>query len=318
MKNLHDIAKNINNSQSFQGQLIFNEPMSQHTTFKVGGDADIFAIPDNTTSLTFLINELLKDSIPYFIIGGGSNIVVSDKGIEGFVISTENLTECKINIPTNNEEYTLHCESGCTIKKITEFCIEHGLTGFEQFAGLPGTIGGAAFMNARCYEKSISNILVKATYIQKEHPLIPITYIMNAEDWDYKKSPFQTNDSSIILLSVDLIVKSGNKNEIIAETEKYITDRQNKGHFTFPSAGSVFKNNRLFGKPSGKIIDEAGLKGFSIGKAQIAPFHGNLIINLGGAFADDIMSIIKYIQKRVFETTGFNLECEIIFIGKSQ
>ena len=314
MKNLHKIAKNIMNLQNFQGKILFDEPMSQHTTFKVGGNAEVFAIPDNITSLQFLLNELLKEAIPYFILGGGSNLVVSDNGIEGFVISTEKLNA--ISMQKNKEQIIVTSEAGCTTKEIIDFSIEKELAGFESFAGLPGTIGGAAFMNARCYDTSISDILVQAKYITIDNPLEIKEYNMNSTDWDYKKSPFQTKDHSNIILSVDLVVQEGIGSEIKEKSDGYIADRKNKGHFDFPSAGSVFKNNRTFGKPSGKIIDEANLKGYTVGKAQIAPFHGNFIINLGGAFADDIMSIVKNTKKRVLETTGYNLECEIIFVGK--
>lgn len=316
MKNLHNIAKNIINSQIFQGKILFDEPMSIHTTFKIGGNADVFAIPSTTESLVFLLQELQSNTIPYFILGGGSNIVVSDEGIEGFVISTERLNT--ITEITSDKDIILQCGAGCTIKEITDFCITHELTGFETFAGLPGTIGGASFMNARCYDNSICDILTNAQYVSIDNLNVLQNYTMNTKDWDYKKSPFQTRDNSIIVLSVSLLVKKGIKQTIETESNKYITDRKTKGHYDFPCAGSVFKNNRSFGKPSGKIIDEVGLKGFSIGKAQIAPFHGNLIINLGGAFAEDINSIVKFTKKKVYETTGFYLESEIIFVGKFQ
>ena len=314
MKNLHIIAKNIMNSQNFQGKIVLDEPMSQHTTFKIGGNADFFAIPDTIESLQFLLTELSQSNIPYFILGGGSNIVVSDKGIEGFVISTEKLTS--IRIQESTEEINVICEAGCSIKDITEYCIAHNFTGFESFAGLPGSIGGATFMNARCYDSSISDILVQAKYITIDNPLEAQEYKMNPTDWDYKKSPFQTNNNAIIVCSVILQLKKGVKSEITEKCEKHIADRKKKGHFDYPSAGSVFKNNRTYGKPSGKIIDEVNLKGYTVRNAQIAPFHGNFIINLGGAFADDIKSIVEYTQKKVKETASFDLECEIIFIGR--
>ncbi len=314
MKNLHIIAKNIINSQNFQGEILCNEPMNRHTTFKIGGNADVFAIPHTIESLLYVLQELQNNSIPYFILGGGSNIVVSDNGIEGFVITTEKIN--KITVEESNERIILTAQAGCTIKDITDFCIENELSGLETFAGLPGSIGGAVFMNARCYDKSISDVLVQSKYISIANSQEITTYTMNTIDWNYKKSPFQTSDNSLIILSVTLLVKKGSKELITTECNKYITDRKQKGHYDFPCAGSVFKNNRNFCKPSGKIIDEVGLKGFTIGKAQIAPFHGNLIINLGDAFAEDIKRIVEITQKRVYDSTGFNLESEIIFVGK--
>ena len=136
-------------------------------------------------------------------------------------------------------------------------------------------------------------------------------YIFDSKDWDYKKSPFQSGDKFIV--EVNFKVHKGRKNDIFDKAESYITDRELKGHFKYPSAGSVFKNNRSFGKPSGKIIDEVGLRGFSVGDAQVAPWHGNFIINTGSATAMDVKKLVEHIQKNVQEKTGFLLECEIIF-----
>ncbi len=315
MINLQNIVKNIKKLQNFQGECIFSESMKKHTTFKVGGNAQVFATPENENSLRILVQELIDQKVNYFILGGGSNIVVSDSGIEGFVISTEKLNTISL-VTCNDGSLQVRCESGCTIEALTEFCIENALTGLESFAGLPGTVGGALYMNARCYDFSISDVLASATYTYEDSLSTITTYTMNKEDWDYKKSPFQQQNPLTIILSADFNVTKGNKNSIQDKCSYYISDRKEKGHFTYPCAGSVFKNNRDFGKASGQIIDSVGLKGFTIGNAQVAPWHGNLIINLGSASADTIKELVTHVQKRVQQETGKKLECEILFVGK--
>ncbi len=300
--------------QNFQGEILFSEPMKNHTTFKIGGEAQVFAIPENEESLLLLLQELHNNGIPYFILGGGSNIVVSDLGIEGFVVSTQKLNT--IQVIQNDNDFFLHCACGTTIEALTEFCINNNITGLENFAGLPGTIGGALFMNARCYDTSISDILHQARFFTTDNYTCIQTYTMNSADWDYKKSPFQSKNPESFIVSANFKVSNGLKKAIKEKSDFYIKDRKSKGHFSHPSAGSVFKNNRAFGFPSGKIIDEAGLKGFTIGNAQIAPWHGNLIINLGDASADNIKEIVEHVKNTVLQKTGKRLDCEILFIGK--
>ncbi len=315
MINLQNTAKNVKKMENFQGEILFSEPMSKHTTFEIGGDAQAFAIPENEQSFLLLLDYVQQNKIPYFILGGGSNIVVSDLGIEGFVISTEKLSSIEI-IHNTDLSITVRCGAGCTIESIIEFCIENELSGLETFAGLPGTVGGALFMNARCYDKSISDVLANATFVSSNNFLHIEQYIMNNDDWDYKLSPFQSKSPLSIILSADFKVEKGCQSSIREKCDYYTNDRKSKGHFSHPCAGSVFKNNRNFGKASGQIIDSAGLKGFSIGNAQIAPWHGNLIINLGGASADNIREIVAHVQNVVQESTGKRLECEILFVGK--
>lgn len=336
MTSIRKIAENINMSKSFRGILSFNEPMSAHTTFKVGGNADVFAIPADEDSLLFLLRSLRAQTIPYFLLGGGSNLVVSDDGIEGFVIATTALDTIKrienntCNSVHNDDLQILFCGAGCTFEQITDFCVQNGLSGLESFAGLPGTVGGAVYMNARCYEKSISDVLYSACYITATDCNKVHTYKMDTADWDYKKSPFQSVSGCAdtkkttqfsctggIITSACFRVQKSDCHVIEKSCQKYIENRKEKGHFYYPSAGSVFKNNHSFGKPSGKIIDEVGLCGFRIGNAQIATWHGNFIINLGDASARDIHALLCHVILEVKLKTGFDLECEIIFCGKS-
>ncbi len=310
MYNVQEIEENINLCGDFNGGFLQDEPMADKTTFKVGGFAKVFVEPYDVISLQKFISISKKMDLPFIVIGGGSNIVVADEGITCPVVSTRGLK--KIFVNENNH---LVCESGCTMESIVSYCLEHSLAGLERFAGLPGTIGGALYMNARCYDISISDVVDSITYLDKNGELQ--VYHFDTNDWDYKKSPFQEKFESCTIISAELVVNtvSVDLTKLKSEADFYIKDRENKGHFRYPSAGSVFKNNRAFGKPSGKIIDECGLKGYSIGGAQVAPWHGNLIINTGNATAKDIKDLTFYVAEHVYEQTGYKLEPEIIFLS---
>ena len=313
MNNLRKIAEICNTSADFSGKIFFDEPMAAHTTFKIGGPADLFIEPADEKSLMFVLNELHTLKLPFFILGGGSNLVVSDKGIEGCVLAAGALKGISF------DGYCLHCAAGTSFDELLDFCRLHSLGGLENFAGLPGSVGGAVYMNARCYEKSISEVLAGADYLCPTKAPDKKHYSINENDWEYKKSPFMdmcASGSPPLILSASFKVYRETPALIAQKCAEHIQDRERKGHFRYPSAGSVFKNNRTFGKPSGQIIDEAGLRAFRIGDAQVAPWHGNFIVNLGNASADNIKELVEQIQREVKRKTDFDLECEIIFYGK--
>jgi UDP-N-acetylmuramate dehydrogenase len=292
-----------------------DEPMSQHTTFKVGGKADFWVCPKGEGFVLFssmLLYRAKKEGIPVFILGGGANIVVSDNGIRGIVLDT---TAWKGQTTTGED---LVIKSGTSMDEAADCAAEMCFSGLEFLAGMPGTIGGAVYMNARCYGSEISDVLkcaVAIDYTQDpEEELETFRVPANKEQFGYKKSPFQINP--FFILSAVFKLQHGEKEEILAKMEKYRNDRKEKGHYLFPCAGSAFKNNHDFGKPTGQIIDELGLKGFSIGGAQVAPFHGNIFINKGGATASDIRALVKEVSDKVKAKTGFILEPEILFVGE--
>lgn len=294
---------------SFAGEILCDVDLSQKTTMKVGGKASAFFVPHTKESFSNLLVLAKEQKIPFFILGGGSNLVVGDKGIDVPVISTEKLK--KISCKVQDDALFLACEAGTTIEEITQFCIENALSGFEYFAGLPGSIGGALYMNARCYEHSISELVQSVSFIDVLQDGYEKVYIKKDEDWAYKVSPFQKLGT--VILEGTFRVQKGNKDEIKQKSDFYIQDRKTKGHFKFPSAGSVFKNNHLYGKSSGKIIDEVGLKGMKLGGAEVASWHGNFIINSGNARACDIYNLVVSVIEKVREKTNFMLEPEIIF-----
>lgn len=305
--------ENFNIPEDFRGFIGHNEKFSDHTTFKTGGLIPLYAAPADEESLISLLKAFSQAQIPSFILGGGSNLVPADEGINFAVISTEAL--CGIDVYGSEESLSLTCGSGTPIKKVTDFCIENGLSGMETFAGLPGTAGGAAYMNARCYGASISDVLVSARYVSGGAEGYEIReYVMDQKDWDYKKSPFQ--NGSGVIVSVSFRVGRGDSSSIAEKSASYVKDREEKGHFRYPSAGSVFKNDRNIGKPSGQIVQEAGLRGLQVGGAQVAPWHGNFIINTGNAVSSDIRKLSEMVVSEVKKQTGFELENEILFVDE--
>jgi len=332
MINVRKLWENSNITARFPdlaARVRFDEPMREHTTFKVGGPADIFVEPASSDELVALVNLFSSGEAPVSVLGGGSNLLVADKGIRGAVVSLSRLDS--ITVPPAPEGFPsggipVRVGAGRSMGSLTEWCADRELTGLERFAGLPGTVGGAVFMNARCYDIAIADVFFAAECL---HFGLEGCTIQQAgfvpDQWGYKASPFQRRDGadplvlapgSRVVLSVDLALRSGNGDEIRAEMARYVEDRTEKGHFRYPSAGSMFKNNRDFGSPSGKIIDEVGLRGFRVGDAQVAPWHGNFVINLGSATAADLRELVELVRQRVFEATGFSLESEVILAGE--
>ncbi len=318
------LAESVAASPHFKGRMLYSEPLAPRTTMQVGGAAAALAIPDDAEGAAYAACAAVRAGLPFFILGGGSNIIVRDGTLDALVISLERLDK----ISYGNGLLTV--QAGAKFDAISEFCASACLKGLASFAGLPGSAGGAAYMNARCYGVNASDLLESVSYLdldelEAENPrstdftlanLLKV-YHNREGGWAYKESPFQTFRS--LILSVDFRVealeKTGRNEALIRqECEGYVADRRNKGHFRAPSAGSVFKNDRRFGKPSGQLVDEAGLKGLAVGGAQIAPWHGNFIINRGSASAGDIKALVEKAQAAVLERTGFALEPEVIFV----
>ena len=340
MNSIREIGENIKNSPHFKGGLRYGEELAPHTTMRVGGAAAVFAEPEDALSAALVIQMTLAAGARLLVLGGGSNLVVSDAGYDGVVLSTSRLggightlgglvaldePELAEHGLFEGRRAVLHCGAGVSFDSICAYCAEHGLWGLSFFSGLPGSAGGAAFMNARCYGKEASDVLLDAAYINIEEFCIngafevddfQKIYHNEKSDWSYKHSPFM--EKYALVTSVDfscIAVESGRVRELIqSKNDFYVQDRKSKGHFSAPSAGSVFKNNRAFGKPSGQLIDEAGLKGVVHGGAQVAPWHGNFIINQGHATAADIKELVEIVRQKVLQKTGFGLETEIIFV----
>jgi UDP-N-acetylmuramate dehydrogenase len=308
MFTLQRFIEKINSQVGFTGVLSYEEPMSWHTTFRVGGPADLYIRPEGDIFpeyATLLREEVRNEGVPLFVLGGGANIVVADAGIRGIVLDTGGWR----GTAAGSGEMVVR--AGTPVDDAVEAAAAAGLGGLEFLAGMPGAMGGAVWMNARCYEQAISDVLMETEILDEFGVRMWVPAWRG--NFGYKKSPFQSRDVLILQARLALDPRPGTK--IRKEMAEHRQDRENKGHYWFPSAGSAFKNNRDFGKPTGQIIDELGLRGFSMGCAQVAPWHGNLIINFGNATAWEIRALMVEVSTRVQAATGFTLEPEILFVG---
>ena len=302
MINVRKLAEKIN----IRGRLLFEEPMRYHTSFKIGGPADLFVIPANQEELKKILFICKEESAPYFLLGSGANILVSDKGIRGVVIDLKNLGGISV------EGNRISAGAGVPISDVSLEACNNSLTGLEFIYSMPGSVGGSVWMNARCYGKSVSDILEKVTILDKN--LFTQELAVDKSEFGYKVSPFQKNKS--VILAATFKLKTGKREKSEEEMDSIRRDREKKGHFLFPSAGSVFKNNRDFGMPTGKLLERVGLKGLQIGEARVSDFHANIIINMGNARASDVKKLIEMAESRINEQFGFKLEREIIFVGE--
>lgn len=295
----------ILNKININGTVTTNENMAKHTTFKCGGDAELFVSVKDIEDVKLIKQASLTNKFPLFILGGGANLLVSDQGIPGVTLSMSEMVSTTVigNI--------IEVEAGASVNNLCDVALNNSLKGLEFIYGMPGSIGGAVWMNARCYGDEISNHFLWADYLDEDGTLKRLYKQKN--DWDYKLSPFQKK--GIIITKVALQLEPGDSSDIKSIMKKNQSDRRDKGHFSFPCAGSVFKNNRQWGEPSGKIIEDAGLKGEIRGGAQISTFHANIIVNLGNATSTDINYLINRVIDEVYKTRGFTLEPEVLKVG---
>jgi len=289
-----------------QNQVNFDEALKDHCTFRLGGPADAMVFVKTASDIQKNLEFAKQHTIPYFILGAGANILVADKGIRGLIINT-----CTMNkLSCSGNEISL--DAGCLISDASAQAANKGLSGLEFIYSMPGTCGGAVYMNARCYGSEISDVLTEIRYLNElnqEAIMLP-----RKEEFSYKNTPFMKNPW--VILGAKFLLKSGDSQESWKLMKNNEEDRNKKGHFYLPCAGSIFKNDHRFGEPSGKLIDSLGLRGFCLGKAQVSPRHANIIVNLGGARAQDVLALIEHLQNAVFKAYGFELEPEVQKLGE--
>lgn len=289
--------------------------------------------PVNEEDLQTLCLFFAEHGVPFYLLGGGSNLVIADRGVRGAVISLSAFTTIGIEPsvspagePDAETAVQVRCGAGVAVDDLVRWCRDHSLAGLERFSGLPGSVGGAVFMNARCYEREIADVFFSSkNMVFSDDGCTLEETVFQAQHWSYKKSPFQDRCGTSpfelsrggrCILSAVFNLHPGDPHWLDAEMARYLADRTEKGHFRYPSAGSMFKNNHRFGMPSGKIIDEAGLRGFRVGGACVAPWHGNIVINDCDGSAADVRSLVEQVRKAVQVRTGFDLECEVVFAGE--
>lgn len=302
-KIIQELEKNISKEKIF-----LNEPMKNHTTFKIGGNADVFIKAKNIIDVMHTLKVASDNNIQVTIIGNGSNILVKDKGIRGIVlqIQTENFEIIK-----DKENVYVVVDSGMANGKLSGILAKNSISGFEFAAGIPGSIGGAIRMNAGAYGGEFKDIVEETVYLDLKDNKIKV--LSNEQhNFSYRNSIFSNKESYII--NTKLKLNYGNTEEIKKNINENLKSRKEKQPLEYPSAGSTFKRGEDF--ISAKLIDECGLKGTTIGDAQVSEKHAGFIINKGNAKADDVLKLIELVRKTVLEKTGKELKLEIEVIGE--
>lgn len=300
------------------GFLALEEPMSRHTSFRIGGPAEALVRPSTAEELRRLYTALKAQDVPCFLLGGGANILVADRGIRGVVLDLGSLRGLEL-LPSPGRGTLLEAGAGTPVSEASEFAAASGGSGLEFIYSMPGSVGGAVWMNARCYGHSVCEVLRRVQYLQPDGRVgwLEVDAAGQAEapegPWGYKRSPFQSQPWAI--LKAVFALAPGDPQVMQREMRRVRGDRERKGHFQYPSAGSVFKNNRDFGAPTGQIIDALGLKGRSVGAARVSDLHGNIIVNTGGATAREVLALIHLIEQEVERARGFHLEREVLLVG---
>lgn len=319
MVTVRKLFEKINIDREFAEDLRFDEPMSAHTTFRVGGPADAWFRPTGPRAVDAMgavLRAARTEGLPVFVLGGGANVVVSDRGVRGIVLDMTGWAGCEfapvvVSGAGSSSPILVRVRAGTTVDDAADACAERSLGGLDFLAGMPGTAGGAVWMNARCYGRSISDVLIETEILDEDFNRVVVPF--SDEDFSYKRSPFQTRQ--VIIVSALFSLERRSEEELRAEMAKFRADRETKGHYRLPSAGSAFKNDYSYGKPTGMVVDELGLRGLQIGGARVADWHGNIIVNTGNAAAADIRALVQEIARRVLEATGLVLESEILFVG---
>ena len=302
------IKKLVDKLQKDGYSIKLNEPMSKHTSFKTGGNAEVYIIAKSIEQIKEVVKLSKENNIPIYIIGNGSNVLVKDEGIEGIVLKIQ--LE-KINIIRKDEDANVYVEADAGVKLavLGHKLMQEGIEGFEFASGIPGTIGGAIRMNAGAHGGEMKDI-VKSTQYMDENGNIKEMELLNHE-FDYRKSIF--SNKNYIILKTTFCLKKGDKKEIENKIIEYRNWRKEKQPLEYPNAGSTFKRGKDF--ITAKLIDECGLKGYKIGGAQVSEKHAGFIINTGNATSKDILELIEYVQKTVYEKCKKNIELEIEIMG---
>ena len=280
------------------------EPMSKHTTFRIGGAADCFLQIENAEQLKNIQGYLQQLELPYFVLGNGSNLLVSDEGLAGVVLEiADKMSEVRV------EGECIVAQAGALMSKIARVAYENGLTGFEFAAGIPGTIGGGVVMNAGAYGGELKQMVTTVSVLDREGRLLDLDNA--AMEFGYRTSAIK--NQPFIVTQVRIQLAPGNKEEIKAIMDDLAAKRREMQPLEYPSAGSTFK--RPEGYFAGKLIMDAGLRGYRVGDAQVAEKHCGFVINRGAATAADVKQLMSHVQAEVREQFGVELEPEVIFVG---
>ena len=286
-------------------RVLVDEPMKRHTTFRIGGPADFFLLPSTVDEVRGILEICREEELPYFILGNGSNLLVSDKGYRGVIIQ---LYRNFSNISVEGNE--ICASSGALLSQIAAAARNASLTGFEFAGGIPGTLGGAVFMNAGAYGGELKDVLKEAVVMTEQGEIL--TLPVEKLDMGYRTS--RIKKAGYLVLEARLVLEQGDMDKIRDITKDLTEKRVSKQPLEYPSAGSTFK--RPEGYFAGKLIMDAGLRGYQVGDAQVSEKHCGFVINKGNATAADVLTLIENVREKVQEQFGVTLEPEVIFLGE--
>ena len=287
-----------------RGRVLFDAPMRRFTSLKVGGPADCLIFPGDVDELRKVILYAKKERIPIFILGKGTDLVVKDKGIRGWVVS---LTQGMKKIQQDGE--VIEAEAGTTLQRVVQFSARRGLAGLEAFFGIPGTVGGGLAMNAGAWGVEMKDVTLSVSFLSEDGEVVERS--RPRLKFSYRRLDFP---SSWIILKGRFQLKRGKKEEILERMKSYSEMRQRTQPLDSPNAGSIFKNPKE--GPAGKWIEETGLKGFRMGQAMVSDLHANFIVNLGKATAGEVIDLMEWVKKKVYEEKGISLEREVKVVGE--
>ena len=287
-----------------EDEIMINEDMKNHIYFKVGGPADIFLTPKSIEQLSDTIKICKQNNIPDVIIGNGSNLLVKDGGIRGVVIALTRLDKLQ------SKGNFIKAEAGVLLKEVSDRAVENSLTGFEFASGIPGSVGGAVFMNAGAYDGEIKNVILEAEVMDLDGNVI----VLNRDELELGYRTSKVMKDNLVVLSAIFQLELGDEEAIQNRVDELTRKREEKQPLEYPSAGSTFK--RPEGYFAGKLIQDAGLKGYSIGGAAVSEKHSGFVINKDGATAKDVLDLIKHVQDEVFKQFGVELHTEVRILGE--
>lgn len=286
------------------GTLLEREPMSKHTSFRIGGPADLFVQPANEEELWNALHLARQEKVPFFIVGNGSNLLVSDEGFRGMILHTGGMLK-DISV----EGDVIYAQAGALLSTVAKTALEHGLAGMEFAAGIPGTLGGAVCMNAGAYGGEMKDILLDAEVLTQEGERL----VLPVEELNLSYRHSVIFEKNYVVLAAHIRLSRGDTAEIKNRMNELAGARRDKQPLEYPSAGSTFK--RPEGYFAGKLIQDAGLKGYTVAGAQVSEKHSGFVINRGGATAEEVRFLIRQVQQKVRSQFGVELEPEVRMLG---
>lgn len=297
------LAEEYNREHENPIEIKQNEPMSRHTSFKIGGNADLYIIPHDMDALIETVRILKETETKRYFLGNATNVLFDDAGFRGAVVSLGNI--CAIKVIENR----IIAEAGASLNLVCKTARDKELSGLEFAYGIPGSIGGAVFMNAGAYGGEMSQVVAQSTYLSLDDMTVH-TIPLSAHEYGYRESVYRHNNW--LVLSAVMELQKGEYDKINAAMNDYMSRRIDKQPLEYPSAGSVFK--RYPGRYTGQMIEECGLKGYSIGGAQVSEKHAGFIVNKGGATSTDVLALIEHIKNEVYKKFDCRIECEVIHV----